>query len=220
MNAVEEIQLEVEAGNEAATVLEQALAGAVVCSVGRPQEADDIAELAPAEIGAVLSVALTGDSPARVGITLAGGLLTALEQTLGSPDAALAAASEALLAAVATTGATADPAGPVADDLEHLAGTPGNRLAAVAILEGSERLATVVLRIGDDLAAPAPAAADPSDETVDVDLSSLEGTAVPHEFGMLDAHGAAAAGLGNGIDLIRDVELELTVLGRAEALRA
>jgi flagellar motor switch protein FliN/FliY len=205
MNALEDLQLEAGPAIAAASVLEQALAGASVFSVGQSQHSEDVAALVPAETAAVLTVTLPTDEPTRLGIAVSASLLAALEQTLGSAVAATAAVGEALLAAVGQTGLAPEGLAPEPGEAATLAGEPGNPLTAVAILEGSERLATVVLRVGPDLPDPSPE-----------DLAA-DGAAIPHEFAPLDSNTEPPAALANGLDLIQDVEMQVTaVLGRAE----
>jgi flagellar motor switch protein FliN/FliY len=95
--------------------------------------------------------------------------------------------------------------------VEGLAGAAGNEMALVALLEGSERLATIVVRIGPDAAIEAPGL-----HVVDDDAATLDEGVIRHEFAPLDAGGPGVDANGHPLELLNDVELGVTVeLGRA-----
>jgi flagellar motor switch protein FliN/FliY len=180
----------------AASVLEQALDGAVVFSVGQTQSGGSLSELAPPETGAVFAVRLEGPQPTWLALLLAPGLVAALG---AGGDAALAAtAGVALGEAANALGANLVDDTVVTMDLEEVAGAEDATLTGAAMLEGTERLATVVLRVGPD--APAPEVGDPDAAAV-----------ATHIFEPIDGGAPAAGALGRGLDLIHDVEMLVTV---------
>jgi flagellar motor switch protein FliN/FliY len=201
MSVTLDAELDTRFAVTAATVLEQALDGAVVLSVGRVQDDDQMEALLPEATVVVLAGALPGDDPVCLALAVAPRLQALLEESSGA-DAVLGVLAEVLGQAAAELGVESFAAVPSTP--EAVWGAPGSRRMAVPLVEGGERLASLIVRIGPDLAVES---ADDGAEMAD---------AIPHEFAMLDTAGAAPDLYQHGMELIQDVEMQLTVeLGRA-----
>jgi flagellar motor switch protein FliN/FliY len=217
MSVITAISRDNQAAIDAASVFEQVLDGDVLFSVGQPQRATTNDELLPSPDARVVAVMLDGPDPGYVALGVSPRLQSELERVQPGGDV-VALVEPAMRAALASleqaSGVAVSAAALVEIPPESLAGAEGNDLALVALLEGSERLATLVVRIGPDTA-PAGAGIGPSLQVV-----GESDDAVRHEFAPLDGDAAAAAAAavvgGHALELLSDVELGVTVeLGRA-----
>ncbi|MCZ7527719.1 MAG: flagellar motor switch protein FliN [Acidimicrobiia bacterium] len=103
-------------------------------------------------------------------------------------------------------GAVLDGIEPTEIPAGSVAGAEDSEVAVVGLLEGSERLATLVVRIGPDAAAPAGDAGEGP---------AAGATAAPHEFQPLEPGVAVSPIRGHALELLNDVEMRVTVeLGR------
>lgn len=216
MSVITAISRDNQAAIDAASVFEQALDGDVLFSVGQPQRATTNDELLPSPDARVVAVLLDGPEPGYVALGISPRLQSELERVQSGGDV-VALVEPAMRAALASleqaSGVAVSAAALVEIPPETLAGAEGNELALVALLEGSERLATLVVRIGPD--APAPGAGTGPSLQIVGDADDV----VAHEFAPLDGGAASAAAAivgGHALELLSDVELGVTVeLGRA-----
>lgn len=215
MSVITAISRDNQAAIDAASVFEQALDGDILFSVGQPQSASTNDELLPSPEARVVAVVLDGPEPGYVALGVSARLQAELERVQPGGDV-IALVEPAMRAALATleqaSGVPVSAAALIEIPAETLAGAEGNDLALVALLEGSERLATLVVRIGPDASAPGAATGPGLHVVEDADV-------VRHEFAPLEGGaGSAAAAVvgGHALELLSDVELGVTVeLGRA-----
>jgi flagellar motor switch protein FliN/FliY len=214
MSVINAISRDNQAGIDAASVFEDVLDGEVLFSVGQPGAASTNDELLPSPDARVVAVMLDAPDPGYVAMAVSPRLVTALEQAQPGHEF-MALVEPAMRAALGTLEQTSGvtianaPLNEIAAD--SLAGANGNQLALVALLEGSERLATIVVRIGPD----APAGGDAGTAGGLHVVDDVEDGVVRHEFAPLDG-GVQLDASGHPLELLNDVELGVTVeLGRA-----
>ncbi|HZR11958.1 MAG TPA: flagellar motor switch protein FliN [Acidimicrobiia bacterium] len=217
MSVITAISRDNQAAIDAASVLEQALDGDILFSVGQPQRASTNDELLPTPDARVVAVVLDGPEPGYIALGVSPRLAAELDRVNPGGDV-IALVEPAMRAALATleqaSGVSVSAAALVEIPPETLAGAEGNDVALVALLEGSERLATLVVRIGPDAPAPGEATGP------NLQIVGEGDDVVRHEFAPLDggaaaSNGAIAAVGGHALELLSDVELGVTVeLGR------
>jgi flagellar motor switch protein FliN/FliY len=181
----------------AATVLENLAEGAIF-SVGQAQAAGPD-EILPTPDARVLAVRVEGDPPTLIGLALAPGFATRIM----TPGQELADAFSPALAAAVEGLAAAGAGAPTEVPAEFLAGGSDAELVVVGFLEGDGRVATLVVRRGQDPVAEPAADAE---------------TVTSHEFAPLattPAAGMFAPAMGHALELLNDVEMGVTAeLGR------
>ena len=214
MSVITAISRDNQAAIDAASVFEQALDGDVLFSVGQPQRATTNDELLPSPDARVVAVLLDGPEQGYVALGISPRLQSELERVQSGGDV-VALVEPAMRAALASleqaSGVAVSAAALVEIPPETLAGAEGNELALVALLEGSERLATLVVRIGPDAPAGGTGGAAAGLHVVE----EGEDDVVRHEFAPLDG-GMQLDANGHPLELLNDVELGVTVeLGRA-----
>ncbi|HEY7135151.1 MAG TPA: flagellar motor switch protein FliN [Acidimicrobiia bacterium] len=215
MSVINAISRDNQPGIDAASVFEEVLDGDVLFSVGQPGAASTNGELLPGADARVVAIMLDAPDPGYVALAVAPRLITALENAQPGHEF-MALVEPAFRAALGTleqaSGITIANAPLNEIDPESLAGADGNQLALVALLEGSERLATLVVRIGPD--APAGGTGGAAAAGLHV-VEDAEDDVVRHEFAPLDG-GMQLDANGHPLELLNDVELGVTVeLGRA-----
>lgn len=184
----------------AATLLEQALDGNIIMSVGEAQpEVLALDALLPAS-GAVVIACSIAEPTGIVALAISPKLASALKATggdvLGLAGPALTEAVQALQESSATDLGAGHPMEMPTAELEP---ADGAHVVLFDILEGGDRLASLIVRI-DPPPAPEPAASD----------------VAPHEFQPIDMTRAGEGfGGGRAFDLLSDVEMGVTAeLGR------
>jgi flagellar motor switch protein FliN len=215
MSVINAISRDNQPGIDAASVFEDVLDGDVLFSVGQPGAASTNDELLPGPDARVVAIMLDAPDPGYVALAVAPRLITALENAQPGHEF-MALVEPAFRAALGTleqaSGVTIANAPLNEIDPESLAGADGNQLALVALLEGSERLATLVVRIGPD--APAGGTGGGAAAGLHV-VEDGDDDVVRHEFAPLDG-GMQLDANGHPLELLNDVELGVTVeLGRA-----
>ncbi|MFN8034881.1 MAG: flagellar motor switch protein FliN [Acidimicrobiia bacterium] len=183
----------------AATVLERALDGEITLSVGsgRPDvhDLDALLPTADAEVIACVIAEPTG----IVALAVSPRLVSAVVAATGGSllDAVAPALADAIGALEETTGSSLGAESAMELSHEMFAPLDGSEVVVFDLLEGTDRLASLVIRL-DPPATP----------------GSVNAGAAPHEFQPLEA--GIGIGIGNNpFDLLSDVEMGVTAeLGR------
>ncbi|MEX2254416.1 MAG: flagellar motor switch protein FliN [Acidimicrobiia bacterium] len=184
----------------AATALAEALESTVELGLGPPAGAESLGMLTPTDAAATFGLRLQGDEPTVVALVLS----QRLAETLAEKGEAFFTSTviAALTRAATELGATALHDTPISLELDDVIGDPQGRLTAVALLEGTDRLATIAVRVGDD--ARPEAQADEAEPPV-----------AAHSFDVFEGQSSAAHAASRALDLIHEVEMNVTVeLGR------
>jgi flagellar motor switch protein FliN/FliY len=202
MAVTKDLQYEARLIAPALAALEKVLGDEAILTVGEPRTDAPIAEITPPDVARLLAIQDRSEGTSRCHVMLVSRRLWDTLVRSMTTEEATSVLGDTLRAVTTTTGGNATD--PVEISLEDLTSGPGSCLAAIPVLEGGEPLAVFV--VSDNLAglrAPADAA-DVSHQTV------------PHEFASIAHSGSIPRGLAHGLDLIQDVEMEITVvLGRA-----
>lgn len=206
----------------AAAALASALPATATLSVGAPAAATQVSEAQlPAQPGAAV-VARIGGAPGSTGsgeltVVVNAELVQALATSPMGPLDLPSAVQPALDAAShATTGVAASPAeqGEVEPSVAKLLARSGTRVVALSDPEGVV-VATVVIALDDvDAQPPAFVQSGPGGTDGGPGATSAGDIRLPRQAGVGDAVRPVAARSG-GLDLLRDVAMEITVeLGR------
>jgi len=182
----------------AATVIERAVDGDIILSVGAGQpDVRDLDALLPSPDAQVIVCVLAepaGIVALAVTPRLAGAMTTATGT--GIVDAIAPALAEAVAALEETTGSSLGAGTAMELSTDSLTPADASEVIVFDLLEGTDRLASLVIRLD-----PPAAAIDPG--------------VAPHEFQPLDMTHAGAMTGANPFELLSDVEMGVTAeLGR------
>lgn len=191
------VALDTQFALASAATLEDALGPDHILAVGQAVETGLIEALDVTSTA--FTIPFSGDEPGCVALVVSGGLAALLADL---PAGSASVVDAALRAAAAAYGCAISDEHAHEVDVADAQGAPGSRLTTAPLLEGSERVAVVAVRVGPDR----PGA-------------NLEPDTGPHNFPILDGQGAPEADVAHPLSLLNDVELGVTVeLGRTRIL--
>ncbi|MFZ4583732.1 MAG: flagellar motor switch protein FliN [Acidimicrobiia bacterium] len=187
-----------------AAAIESGTNGDLVLTVGEPiTGASDTASLLPNAEARILGTPIGGDGGGFLAVALTTDLAESLR--LAANQTVPVAVRPLIAAAVDALEQTHGPLG-ASDDMQEISGDElaggGAALVAIPLLNGADRVATVILRDGGADIAGAPAG------------GSGIGGAAPHEFPPI-GDGSVSGAVDRALELLNDVEMEVTAeLGR------